>query len=101
MISCIRLWGATQHPKTDWAGTRDGSVDTPFSISLFNDIIFHFPSKENTITRSSDSEQAILQQILGLLGGIVIELQLHVTQSLEIILSVTISLLPDSFYVAQ
>lgn len=38
-----------------WAGTQDGSVDTSFCISLFNDIIFHFLCKENTITQSSES----------------------------------------------
>lgn len=79
MISWICHWGATQYPQTDWAGTQDGSVDTSFCISLFNDIIFHFPSKENTITQSSGLERDILQQIPGLLGGRVIELQLHMT----------------------
>lgn len=74
-----------------WAGTQDGSVDTSFSISLFNDIIFHFLCKENTITQSSESKQAILQQIPGLLGGIIIELQSHMMQSLKMIVFVSIS----------
>lgn len=45
VISWICHRGATQYPQTDWAGGRDGSVDTSFCISPFNDIIFHFPCK--------------------------------------------------------
>lgn len=82
MISWNCHWEATQHPQTDWAGTQDGSADTSFCISPFNDIIFHFPSKENTITQCSELERDILRQIPGLLGGTVIELQLHMTQEL-------------------
>lgn len=42
-------------------------------MSPFNDIIFHFQCKENTISQSTESEQTILQHIPILLGGIVMQ----------------------------
>lgn len=58
-------------------------LSTLHSAYLYLMILYFIsPAKENTITRCSESERDILRQIPGLLGGRVIELQLHMKHKL-------------------